>query len=103
MEVANYDLTGIELNHKKFGNGKIISQDGFRITIKFGNEKKKLQIPSIFVNKIVECRENYVLEKMQEINNIQKEIQHIEKEIKERKLKKLLRLKEHITEIRIQM
>lgn len=85
IELSKCNMIGVELNHKKFGKGKIISQNDFNIAIQFEKEQKQLKFPFIFVNGIVECSDNNVLEKMKEINTIQVKMENIQKEIKNKK------------------
>lgn len=82
VELSKYNLVNLEVNHKKFGLGKIVEQNDFIVTIEFKNEKKKLKFPYIFSNNIVECKDKDVLKKMNEINELENSIINIEKEIK---------------------
>ena len=40
IELSKCNMIGVELNHKKFGKGKIISQNDFNIVIQFEKEQK---------------------------------------------------------------
>lgn len=80
-ELSKHNLINLKINHKKFGIGKIIEQIGFIVTIEFENEKKKLKIPYIFSNNIVECEDKNVLDKMNKMTELENRIIDIEKEI----------------------
>lgn len=97
VDLAKCNIIGVKLTHKKFGEGTIISQNGFSIVIQFEKEQRKLQFPFIFINGIVECDENNVLEKMKEINKMQIKMENIQKEIKnkENKLNELKQINDN--------
>lgn len=82
INLSTYNLVDLEINHRKFGVGKIIEQNGFNIKVKFTNENKNLQLPFIFINNIVECKDKDVLDKMKEISELQNNIINIEKGIR---------------------
>lgn len=82
IKLSTYKLIGLEINHRKFGIGKIIEQNGFNIKVKFADENKNLQIPFIFINNIVESKDKNVLDKMKEISKLQNSIINVEKEIR---------------------
>ena len=44
IELSKCNMIGVELNHKKFGKGKIISQNDFNIVIQFEKEQKQLEL-----------------------------------------------------------
>ena len=78
----NFNIVGINVKHKKFGNGKVVSQDEYNAKIKFENEEKTLQIPFIFANNIVECDDINLEKKIKHIYELLEKIKLVEKEIR---------------------
>ena len=38
--IKDINLLGKEITHKKFGNGKVVHQNGYNVTIQFNSEEK---------------------------------------------------------------
>ena len=74
----NQKIVGLIVEHKKFGKGTIIKQKDNTIIIKFDTEEKKLQIPFVFLNNIVICDNEKIIQNMKEIDNMLKDKTKIE-------------------------
>ena len=48
--VKNYDIVGMIVDHKKWGEGMITELDGKYITVDFDGEEKKMVMPDAFTN-----------------------------------------------------
>lgn len=81
IRLSTYNLIGLEINHTKFGIGKIYAQNGFVLSIKFSDKDRNLQFPFVFLNNIIECNNKDILAKMEEISKLQNKISNIENEI----------------------
>ena len=79
--IKDINLLGKEITHKKFGNGKVVHQNGYNVTIQFNSEEKNLQAPFIFANNIAECNDKEVKEILSKIYKIQENIKLVESQI----------------------
>lgn len=79
--IKDINLVGKEITHKKFGNGKVVHQNGYNVTIQFNGEEKNLQAPFIFANNIAECNDKEVKEILSKIYKIQENIKLVESQI----------------------
>lgn len=69
------DVTGMKLNHKAFGMGKVIKQDAAKVQIKFSdNIIKKMDLKCLYRGKIVSNFDADVLEAIKKISDIEYEI-----------------------------
>lgn len=80
--IKNFNIVGLDINHNKFGKGKVLSQNEFSAKIKFANEEKTLQIPFIFANNIVECNDVNITRLLKHIYELQENIKSLETEIR---------------------
>ena len=72
-EELNQQITGLDIVHKKFGNGKVIKQNGDKIDVKFVDSREiTLQIPFVFINNIVSCEDININNKMFKIYELKR-------------------------------
>ena len=91
-EELNQQITGLDIVHKKFGNGKVIKQNGDKIDVKFVDSREiTLQIPFVFINNIVSCEDININNKMFKIYELKRKETDLEKEATEKAIH-LLRL-----------
>ena len=91
-EELNQQITGLDIVHKKLGNGKVIKQNGDKIDVKFVDSREiTLQIPFVFINNIVSCEDININNKMFKIYELKRKEKDLEKEAteKENKLKEI--------------
>lgn len=49
-ELADADITGLNVAHRTFGSGTVTERDGSAITVRFGTESRRFIMPSAFVD-----------------------------------------------------
>lgn len=85
------NLVGMNVIHKKYGKGKIIEQNNNKIDVKFENdERKTLQIPFVFINNIISCSDDEIVNQMKKIDELLIQKNEIEKEIKQKEYEQKL-------------
>lgn len=96
-EKLKINLIGINVIHKKFGEGKIIEQEGNKIIVEFlDNNRKMFQIPLGFINGYLKCNNIEIMNKINDINELEtkkEEIRNLIK-IKENEIKEMEKIKE---------
>ena len=74
---ATYDdfsAKGLEVSHKMFGNGIVVAHNGNMLSIKFGEQEKKFQMPQGFSNGFLKTESEEIMEMFNEIARIDAEI-----------------------------
>ena len=72
----------MKVNHKKFGEGEVITQDGKYIEVKFADVVKKFVLPGCIADKFLEVDDEEVLEYYTKCNEIHKKRVNTELKIK---------------------
>ena len=73
---------GLKVKHKKFGDGKITSQDGKYIEVKFSDVTKKFVLPGCIADKYLEVDDDGILEYYNKLNEVREKIVSTELKIK---------------------
>ncbi len=73
---------GLKVNHKKFGSGEIIKQDGKYIEVKFSDVVKKFVLPGCIADKFLEVDDDAVYDYYVKSNEIHKKRMATELKIK---------------------
>ena len=74
---ANFDgfcVKGLEVTHKMFGKGIVLSHDSGMLSIKFGEQEKRFQMPQGFSNGFLKTDSEEIMETFFEIARIDAEI-----------------------------
>lgn len=74
---ANFDdfsAKGLEVSHKMFGTGIVVAHNGNMLSIKFGDQEKKFQMPQGFSNGFLKTESEEIMEMFNEIAKIDAEI-----------------------------
>ena len=77
LERASYDdfsAKGLEVSHKMFGTGIVVAHNGNMLSIKFGEQEKKFQMPQGFSNGFLKTKSEEIMEMFNEIARIDTEI-----------------------------
>ncbi|MBO4912425.1 MAG: hypothetical protein J5504_06840 [Butyrivibrio sp.] len=72
----------MKVNHRKFGEGKVISQDGKYIEVKFKDVVKKFVLPGCIADKYLEVEDEKVYEYYKQCNETHKKRMDTELKIK---------------------
>jgi hypothetical protein len=72
----------LKVNHKKFGQGEVVSQDGKYIEVKFNDVVKKFVLPGCIADKFLEVEDEGVLDYYVKSNEIHKKRMNTELKIK---------------------
>ena len=72
----------MKVNHRKFGEGKVISQDGKYIEVKFKDVVKKFVLPGCIADKYLEVEDEKVYEYYKKCNETHKKRMDTELKIK---------------------
>lgn len=72
----------LKVNHKKFGEGEVVTQDGKYIEVKFADVVKKFVLPGCIADKFLEVQDDEVLEYYTKCNEIHKKRMNAELKIK---------------------
>lgn len=87
IESISIDYLGKEIEHKTLGKGKVLKQEDYIIYIEFRDKSvRKFKIPDAFINNYLYSDKNQ-LEKMQQIMELNKEKDKINREINENQVK----------------
>lgn len=73
---------GLKVKHKKFGDGKITSQDGKYIEVKFSDVTKKFVLPGCIADKFLEVEDESILDYYNKSNELHEKIISTELKIK---------------------
>ena len=74
-------LTGVTVQHKKFGNGVIIDHDNNVITVRFNLGDKKLGLPDAFINKSMVTELSGIKEYYEHLSEILSEEQRLKRDL----------------------
>lgn len=81
-ELGNRSALNLKVNHKKFGVGEVVSQDGKYIEVKFADVVKKFVLPGCIADKFLEVDDQDVLDYFIKSNEIHKKRMNAELKIK---------------------
>lgn len=70
----DFSAKGLEVYHKIFGTGIVVSHNGKMLSIKFGEQEKKFQMPQGFSNGFLKTESEEIMELFNEIAQIDDEI-----------------------------
>lgn len=77
QERANYDefsAKGLEVVHKSFGAGVVVAHNENLLTIRFGEQEKRFQIPQGFLNGFLKTDSTEIMDMFNEIEILNKKI-----------------------------
>lgn len=80
--LGDHSALKMKVEHKKFGEGEVIKQDGKYIEVKFSDVVKKFVLPGCFADKFLEVNDDSVLEYYTKRNEIHKKRMNTELKIK---------------------
>ncbi len=80
--LGNHSALNMKVNHKKFGQGEVISQDGKYIEVKFNDVVKKFVLPGCIADRFLEVEDEKILEYYEKSNEIHKKRMTTELKIK---------------------
>ena len=72
----------MKVNHKKFGAGEVVKQDGKYIDVKFADVVKKFVLPGCIADKFLEVEDESILDYYLKSNEIHKKRMNTELKIK---------------------
>ncbi len=72
----------LKVNHKKFGQGEVITQDGKYIEVKFADVIKKFVLPGCIADKFLEVDDDEIFEYYTKCNEIHKKRTNTELKIR---------------------
>ena len=70
----DFSAKGLEVSHKMFGTGIVVAHNGNMLSIKFGEQEKKFQMPQGFSNGFLKTESEEIMEMFNEIARIDAEI-----------------------------
>ena len=65
-------FSNLKVQHKRFGEGKVLAQEGAILTIKFSDGEKRLVLPDVFVNQTMLTEDPDIVEHYLQMNELQK-------------------------------
>ena len=80
--LGDHSALKMKVEHKKFGEGEVIKQDGKYIEVKFSDVVKKFVLPGCIADKFLEVNDDSVLEYYTKRNEIHKKRMNTELKIK---------------------
>ncbi len=80
--LGEHSALKMKVEHKKFGEGEVIKQDGKYIEVKFSDVVKKFVLPGCIADKFLEVNDDSVLEYYTKRNEIHKKRMNAELKIK---------------------
>lgn len=83
--IKTYDMIGMLITHKSFGEGLATEYDGKHITIEFEVGEKTFQIPQAFDNGFLKSEYPDFLDNIKKKDEVEGNIEALNKEIKEKK------------------
>ena len=81
-DLGDHSALKMKVEHKKFGEGEVIKQDGKYIEVKFSDVVKKFVLPGCIADKFLEVNDDSVLEYYTKRNEIHKKRMNTELKIK---------------------
>ena len=80
--LGDHSALKMKVDHKKFGEGQVVKQDGKYIEVKFADVVKKFVLPGCIADKFLEVNDPEVLEYYTKRNEIHKKRMNTELKIK---------------------
>ena len=80
--LGEHSALKMKVDHKKFGEGQVVKQDGKYIEVKFADVVKKFVLPGCIADKFLEVNNQEVLEYYTKRNEIHKKRMNAELKIK---------------------
>lgn len=80
--LGEHSALKMKVEHKKFGEGEVVKQDGKYIEVKFSDVVKKFVLPGCIADKFLEVNDDSVLEYYTKRNEIHKKRMNAELKIK---------------------
>ncbi|MBE5832534.1 MAG: hypothetical protein E7306_12455 [Butyrivibrio sp.] len=80
--LGDHSALKMKVEHKKFGEGEVIKQDGKYIEVKFSDVVKKFVLPGCIADKFLEVKDDSVIEYYTKRNEIHKKRMNAELKIK---------------------
>ena len=80
--LGEHSALKMKVDHKKFGEGQVVKQDGKYIEVKFADVVKKFVLPGCIADKFLEVNDQEVLEYYTKRNEIHKKRMNAELKIK---------------------
>lgn len=71
-QFEHLSFAALKLQHKRFGAGKVLAQDGPILTIKFSEGEKRLVLPDVFANQTMLIEDPDIVEHYLQMNVLQK-------------------------------
>lgn len=90
-EISEINIVGIKINHKKYGEGRVVSQDKSTVEISFNDVTKEFQFPTAFTKGLVSLNDETVAKYFVELYELEKQLKYYGNQIKavERALQRL--------------
>ena len=79
LTLTNY--VGLEVTHKNFGDGIVITQNGLYITVRFGSVEKRFLQPNAFIDGFLTTETTTIKENVELYQHIGDKIKAVKKEI----------------------
>ena len=76
-ELSDIAVVGLKIQHKKFGEGTVTSQDGNIINVRYEDDEKKFSLPTAFSDGYLKCAEEEVVELFTKQDDLDKQIKTI--------------------------
>lgn len=77
-----YNMKGLDVNHKKYGAGKVTEQEGNHLTVDFTGVEKAFLLPEAFANKFLTSEKAEVAEHYLLLANKVKEVKSLRNQLK---------------------
>lgn len=81
-DLGNFSALKLKVNHRKFGTGQVVKQDGKYIEVKFDDVVKKFVLPGCIADKFLEVEDESIFEYFTKSNEIHKKRMNTELKIK---------------------
>ena len=81
-ELGEMSAKGLNVEHEKFGEGKVSSQDGKYIEVKFGKVVKKFVLPGAIAEKHLKVSDEKILEFYNKCDDIHKQILKVQMQLR---------------------
>ncbi|MCR4902499.1 MAG: hypothetical protein K6A23_06555 [Butyrivibrio sp.] len=73
-DLGSPSAVGMKVSHKKFGDGKVVSQDGKYIEVEFSSVTKKFVLPGAIADKFLIVDDDKLLEHYSKANELHEKI-----------------------------
>ena len=81
-DLGERDAKGLKVEHFKFGEGKVTSQDGKYIEVKFGKVVKKFVLPGAIAEKHLKVSDEEVQEYYNKSDDLHKQIMKVQMQLR---------------------